>query len=165
MGNIDITYKQNGAALATLTFESSQAWLGGVRLNALNNLGSNFLVVTETTGTIIPDSAEALLHYTDDNQKAGTMTLSASIPAPPGPTPDARFTVSGTVVETPGNFPVRNATVTFSGSSRPVVRLITALPAMAASLPLLRPSTAPGTDLARPFALSGNVRPIVLSCQ
>jgi len=112
MGNVDITYKLNGTALATFTFESSQAWAGGTRLNALNNLGSNFLIVTESTGTVIPDSAEALLHYTDDNQKAGTMTLSASIPAPPGPTPDARFTVSGTVVETPGNFPVRNATVT-----------------------------------------------------
>jgi len=112
MGNIDITYKQNGASLATLTFESSQAWLGGTRLNALNNLGSNFLVVTESTGTVIPDSAEALLHYTDDNQKAGTMTLTASIPAPPAPPANARFSVSGTVVETPGNFPIRDATVT-----------------------------------------------------
>ena len=68
--------------------------------------------MTETTGTVVPDSAEALLHYTDDNQKAGTLTLTASIPAPPGPPPNARFTVSGTVVETPGNFPIRDATVT-----------------------------------------------------
>lgn len=111
MGNVEITYKLNGAALVTLVFESPQAWLGGTRLNALNNLGSNFLVATESSGTIIPDSADALLHYTDDNQKAGTLTLTASIPAPPGPPPNARFTLTGSVLESPGNFAVRDATV------------------------------------------------------
>lgn len=111
MGNVDMTYKVNGSPYARATFDSGQAWLGGTRLNALNNLGSNFLIAIDGTPTATADGAEAVLHYTDDNQKAGTMTLTATIPAPPGPPPNARFTVSGTVVESPGNFPVRDATV------------------------------------------------------
>jgi hypothetical protein len=111
IGNVDITYKVNGATLGTVSFDGAQAWVGGTRLNAMNNLGSNFLILVDSAGTVIPDSADALVHYTDDGQKTGSLTLTASIPAPPGPPSNARFTVTGTVVESPGNFPIRDATV------------------------------------------------------
>lgn len=112
MGDVDITYSLGGAPLATATWESSQAWVGGTRLNALNNIASNFLVATDPESTIVPDSATATLHYTDDNQKVGTVTLNASIPAPPEPPPGSRFTVTGTVTESPKNTGLKEATIT-----------------------------------------------------
>ena len=81
LGNATFTFFVGTAAYATVDVTGGEAWVN-ITLPASTSLESNPITAIDDDPTQVPDTVQIVLSYVDFNQKAGTATATASVPAP-----------------------------------------------------------------------------------
>lgn len=108
-------YIYSGSSLyATSTdgFQGGEAWSNGNNVIPANGtLNSRLLILTDDDPTEYGDRIEAKISYTDASSSNRSITVSANSPPRPGPPPNSKFTLSGTVRDVNGGAVIRGVNV------------------------------------------------------
>jgi hypothetical protein len=107
---VAFSFYRGGSLYATLNY-GPEAWNGSNTIAANGTLDSNELVAADSDPTGYIERSEARIAFSDTSSTSRSVTISADVPSLPGPPPNTKFILTGTVKDASSGSTIRDVKI------------------------------------------------------